>query len=188
MADDIIIFGCSPFINKIKSVIPKLQNKYDTIGINDFPVYYPNVKHWFVFDDGTYNTIKNNYKNQLIHAPNCLAERLKANGIENVEGFKPDSYYCEEMEDSLYFNTFSITCAIHWCIRKGYKNIYLAGVDIDDTHWRHFFDERTHQMAEETLKDGIKAIYRLKQYINIYQLNPANKLNLLKTSIKELLQ
>jgi hypothetical protein len=186
--NDIIIFGSSPFINKISDFIPKLQEKYTTIGLNVFPAYYPKVDHWFFFDDLMLSTINNHYKNQIIHTRKDLQGHLDLFKITNYECFYPNSFIYEEKKDSLLFINYTITCAIHWCIRNGFKNIYLAGVDMDSENWFHFYQtDYVHHTPLKHQKQTMKWIYDLQEYANIYQLNPENTLKLPKKDIKELL-
>lgn len=186
--NDIIIFGTSPYINDIKKYIPKLQKKYTTIGINMFPAYFPNVDHWFFYDDNGFIILKEHYKGQKIHTRQCLKGHLDILGIKNFETFKTASDMSEE-ENTLFFCNFTITLAIHWCIKNGFKNIYLAGIDMDSDDWFHFYNldyaNFTHHKYQN---EALKWIYDLQEYINIYQLNPNNTLKLPKKDIKELLK
>jgi hypothetical protein len=189
MTDDVIIFGCSPFVNEIKEDIPKLQEKYTTIGINMFPVYYPNVNHWFFYDDQGIDILKEHYKGQKIHTREALMGHLDLLNITNFECFKPtEGYIDKENENSLLFVNYTISLVVHWCIRKGFKNIYFIGIDMDSEDWFHFFEPDYARFSHHRYqKQTMKWIYDLQEYINIYQVNPSNTLKLPKKNIKDLL-
>ena len=47
----LILFGRSPFINKIAEYIPELCNKYHTMGCNYFVNSFPEVEYVVFYDD-----------------------------------------------------------------------------------------------------------------------------------------
>ena len=62
-----IIFGCSPFINKIsQDNINYLINNYYHIGINNFISLYPNIKNILYSDYGVYDWIRPSLSGQNI--------------------------------------------------------------------------------------------------------------------------
>lgn len=189
MPNDIIIFGSSPYINEIREYIPALQNKYITVGLNMFPVYYPNVDHWFFFDDlyAIGDCLKIHYKGQKIHTRKGLKGHLDLLKITNFECFNPVGSI-EEKKDNLLFCNYTITSTLHWCIVNGFKNVYFAGIDMDSEYWYHFYDLNTkHYSNTKYQKQAIDWFYKLQEFINIFQLNPENTLKLPKKDIRQLL-
>ena len=172
---DIIIFGSSPFINEISDLIPELMEKYDSIGINVFPAFYPAVKHWFFYDDKMIGLIKTHYKGQILHTRYDLREKITNLGVkpEDLEIFYPAcEIFPKDKKDFLYFKNYTITIAIDWCIKNGYENVYLAGVDMDSEEWYHFYDTYCmHRTKIKGLERTAKAIEELQKHINIFQLN-----------------
>ena len=62
-----IIFGCSPFINKMsQDDINYLIDNYYHIRLNNFIHIYPNIKNILFSDYGVYGWIKDNINNQNI--------------------------------------------------------------------------------------------------------------------------
>lgn len=188
LRSDIIIFGCSPFINEIRGDIPSILEKFQTIGINRFPCYYPNVNHWFFYDFEMINVLRENYNNQLIHCPQEIKGHLDILKIKNFEIFSISPCLELEKNNHLWFCNNTVTSAINWCIKQGFKNVYLAGVDLDSEDFFHFYNTNYAQFTHRSiLKPAVKAIYAMQEYINIYQLNPNNTLDLPKKNIKDLL-
>ena len=190
MNKDIIIFGTSPYINEISDLIPRLQKKYINVGINCFPVFYPEVNHWFFYDDDMIKIIGDSrYKGQKLWARKGLKGHLQLLQIENYEIFQPvDNQFFLEDNGKLLFNNFTITIVLNWCYVKGFKNVYLAGVDMDSENWFHFYDlNNAHFVHHKRLNEVMKWIYDIQEYLNIYQLNPGNTTKLPKREVKTLI-
>jgi hypothetical protein len=188
MPKDIIIFGSSPFINEIRDYIPALQEKYVTVGLNMFPAYYPNVNHWFFFDDSGIDALRLYYKGQKIHTRKGLKGHLDLLKITNHECFEPVGCILEEKKDSLLFCNYTITSALHWCVRNNFENVYFAGIEMDSEIWYHFYDLMTkHYSNLRYQKEAVEWFYKLQEQINIFQLNPENTLKLPKKEVKALL-
>ena len=49
--DTLILFGRSPFINKIRDKVPEIIKKYTTMGCNYFCESFPEVDHVIFYDD-----------------------------------------------------------------------------------------------------------------------------------------
>ena len=183
-----IIFGCSPFINEIAGYIPKLQEKYYTIGINNFPVFYPNVNSWFFYDNSMVGCIENHYRGQKIHTRERLRGHLERFKITNFETFRPvyNRLYTEKKENYLLFKHFTISTALNWCLVNGFKDVYLAGIEMDSEQWQHFYCDNIHFTKMDLQDETFKYIYQMQEYMNIWQLNKNCKRNLQKKDIKQL--
>lgn len=171
--DNLIIIGGSPFVNTID--LCKLDyTKYDILAINVQPTGIP-VKYLLGVDEIN-----------PMSAP-------KTTRILQTDGWKfnTNEYYNLENKE-LCFKYYSSSCAVLFAWLKGYKNVYLLGVDlIEDTkpfhHWHGKIN--TKSVCIDTLKLEKQYIYSFLKYINIYQSNPEviNQWNLPYFDVKDLL-
>lgn len=155
---ELIIFGRSPFINKLK-----LQNinyeRYDICCIN-YPI--PNIK-----------------VNYVVSADNWVKPVLapKTEWISTNTGWeiikRPDLIIQEEQRLSWAF--YSSSLAVNFAILRGYKTLYLGGIDLieDNMPFVHYDGIINKKAAsiESVAKEKIY-IKELAKDINIYQLNP----------------
>ena len=191
-----IIFGCSPFINKISEYdINYLIENYYHIGINNFIQKYPNIKNILFSDYGVYDWIAPKLNNQNIilsqtaYRHNFILEnRDKPKNIEYIFDARSDIFHDLSKNMLCMFKTSALP-AINYAYLKGYKNIILCGVDLTE-NWNHFYSE------QDTSNDIIRApkriekmrelLYQFKNYVSLYQLNPESDLNIEKITIGEL--
>ncbi len=165
---ELIIFGCSPFINQVD--IPPLLERYDTIGINNFARYYP-VDVVFSFDDRIPG-------HRALHAfvPNYLAKDGEIPYIPVSSDSPLQGWQREKGVVKLGFKHFTVSLAVNWALLKGYKKIYLIGVDHVETVTSFTDFDGTYHPAELTqdAHRGLKQfIYRCAEQCEIYQCNPA---------------
>lgn len=185
MKDTIIIFGRSLFINKIKKYIPELIKKYDTMGINSFYESYPKIKYVIFYDkiaapkqiinNKIITDIKN--KDEVYNQKDVTLYKV----ITNREEFSTN-------KNILNFYYFSSSMAINWAYLKGYKNVVLAGIDLENNlHFDNPLDKPN--ISEEVLFKARKYMENIcSKYVNLFQLNPDSNIRLRKISIKEILK
>ena len=191
-----IIFGCSPFINKIsQDNINYLINNYYHIGINNFIHIYPNIKNILFSDYGVYDWIKQCLNNQNIiisqtaYRHNFILEnREKPKNIEYIFDARSEIFH-DLSKNMLCMYKTSALPAINYAYLKGYKNIVLCGVDLTE-NWNHFYS--CHDTSNDIIRSPKRIekirelLYQFKDYVNLYQLNPESDLDIEKINIGEL--
>ena len=188
----VIIFGCSPFINKIsKDDINYLINNYYHIGINNFIDKYPNIKNVLFSDYSVYDWIEPKLNNQNIIISQTayyhnfvLENREKPENIEFIFDARQEIFH--DLSDNMLcmFKTSALP-AINYAHLKGYKNIILCGVDLTE-NWNHFYEHSTLKRMHSRIEKMREILYSFKDYINLYQLNPESDLNIEKINIGDL--
>lgn len=157
--DSIIIFGRSPFINQLN--LSKIDySKFDVCCIN-YPI--PDIKvKYIVSADSWVRPVK---------AP-------KTEWVSRITGwfFKKSKELIRECK-SLSWLHYSSGLAVNFAILRGYKNIYLGGIDLIEekspfVHYDGIVNNgcgNPNSRREE--KEYIKNLCR-EAGVNIYQLNP----------------
>jgi hypothetical protein len=187
--EKVIIFGRSPFINEIKEFIPELQENYFNIGINSFPVTFPNVDLWSFIDEKTLlNIIIHNYKGQKILSDSSFQDDLELYDINNYELFETIEHHepILDIPNCLAYQNITLTIVLNWCIKQGIKEVYLIGHDISPD-WSYFDSEASQNAEEKFLKEIRHFIYKCQDYTKIFQCNPNSDLELPKKNIRKLL-
>lgn len=191
-----IIFGCSPFINKISEKdINYLIDNYYHIGLNHFIYKYPNVKNILFSDYCTYGAIEKNINNQSIilsktayHHNFELDNKIKPNNIEYIFDASQEIFHDLSKNMLCMFKTSALP-AINYTYLKGYKNIILCGVDLTK-NWNHFYSEQYAYndiiRNEKRINKMREILYKFKDYVNLYQLNPESDLDIEKINIGDL--
>ena len=174
--DTLILFGRSPFINKIGHRIPYLIENYHTMGCNSFCESYPDVEYVIFYDD-----ISPKVKDSTIITD---VKNLTKNAHELLETHKHELYNVKKVFETfseekgllhLWIHTPSM--ALNWAYQKGFKNVVLAGIDLipNTAH----FDSATLIFSEESIKQAKKHLLETAtKYLNIYQMNPNSGLDL----------
>ena len=176
-----ILFGRSPFVNKIKPYIPELQKKYITGSVNTI---IPGSEFCFLADAKTIRGIKEDYSGQTIITEINYKRFLDYANITNYElytftgGSEPTL-----KENYLSFYGLSHSIALNWAYKKGLK-IILAGIDLDGS-MEHFDSEQIFNPVQGVIDDCIKQIENYPG--EILQLNPDSKMRVPKTTIERLL-
>ena len=191
-----IIFGCSPFINKIHhDDMNYLIDNYYHIGINSFIQKYPNMKNVLFSDYCVYDWVKPHLNNQNIilsqtaYRHNFILEnRDKPKNIEYIFDARSEIFHDLSKNTLCMFKTSALP-AINYVYLKVYKNIVLCGVDLTE-NWNHFYSEQN--TSNDTIRSPKRInkmrelLYQFKDYINLYQLNPESDLDIQKINIGEL--
>jgi hypothetical protein len=117
--DELHIYGTGRKCRGLTDIEP------ESIGLNRFPLYYPDVKFWLWIDN--------------INFGFCVYRKTDSS-------IKP--YFPFEPNVTLQGACSVATFAISWAIKEGYKRVYLYGI-LDDEYevkgdyvtWYHFYDE-----------------------------------------------
>src|SRR5574344_211547 len=184
-----IIFGCSPFINKIseKDINYLIENYYH-IGINNFIHKYSNIKNILFSDYGVYDWIKDKINNQNIiisktayHHNFELENREKPENIEFIFDASSEIFHDLSKNMLCMFKTSALP-AINYSYLKRYKNIILCGVDLTE-NWNHFYEHAQINRTPKRISQMRELLYKFKNYVNLYQLNPESDLNIEKITM-----
>ena len=156
----LIIFGRSPFINKLK--LDKIDyNKFDVCCINSV---VPNIKkvHYIVSADEW-------VKPEIPEGCEWVSVNT---GWEFVKGSE-----IIQQEQKLSWKHYSSDLAVNFAILRGYKHIYLAGIDmVEDGKPFVHYDGIINK--DPTIIDGCRDEKLLIRYLGhkfgvlLYQLNP----------------
>ena len=183
-----IIFGTSPFITEFGADnINYLINKYTTVGINKFPIYYNNVDYWIWSDYGDYEDYYEDYikdKHKLILSKDVY--RLESIKYTPEYTFQGCFDICDNLQDErlMMFKT-SAHPAINYMILKNFKNIILCGIDLT-CEWNHFDSLGDIVRSEKRIERMREKLYSFKDLCNLYTLNEDSDLDIEKINIREL--
>lgn len=156
---NLLIFGRSPFINRLK--LNKIDyNKYDVCCIN-YPI--PNIRvHYLVSADADVKPI--------------LAPKTEWISQNTGWCFKKTDRIIQE-QGILSWCIYSSSLAVNFAITRGYKTMFLAGIDLfeDDKPLQHYDGIINIKPAKidgcQKEKKYIKELAE-KYNVNIYQVNP----------------
>lgn len=193
--DTLILFGRSPFINKIRDKVPEIIKKYTTMGCNYFCESFPEVDYVIFYDDicpkVKNSTIVTQYEYFKYKKHKC-AQLIPDYPKKELYMVIKNDYIFTSVLNSLYFHFHTPSMALNWAWQKGFKNVVLAGIDLIN-HTPHF-DCKTAPDADYPKwfdSDLVKAKRHIKEvagrYLNIYQLNPESDMEVEKITIEELL-
>ena len=177
MNKTVIIFGSAPYYQKIKPFIPELIKKYNTIGINDAQLDFP-FKTWAFCDSEAISLIKKVKCFDKAITRKIWESQIPKKYLSKFELFQnagntiihPDRQYETK---ALAFHLFTISFVLNYVYLKGYKDVYLAGIE--------------HTEGKYDSEEIRNYIYRYKKLVNLYQLDTNSKLCLEKIELKTLL-
>lgn len=161
MTSELIIFGRSPFINKIN--FDKIDyDRFDICCINGSPPMLKRIDYVVSADDF------------------CIPYvRPESEWVSVHSGWKLIKHEARiiQQEKELSWKHLSSDLAVNFALLRGYKTIYLAGIDlVEDNkpfyHWDGVMNKRPQSAAgARDEKEFIKLLGR-RFGANIYQLNP----------------
>lgn len=190
MKNNCIIFGRSPYINTIRDKIPSLQERYDCIGINSFPVSFPNCPYWGIHDLVGLRHLKEfEEKWGKPYEGLLLTQQQHQKTVESIGKFNC-WYYTPalraiviDLESHLVgFSEITLSCVLNWCLKQGYTNIYLAGHSLTNK-WDYFDSPNVFRQCDSKIYNARSYIYDMAKFVNIYQLDPNNDMKLPKYNI-----
>lgn len=171
--DTLILFGRSPFINKIRNKIPYLIENYHTMGCNTFCESFSDVEYVIYYDDIT-PAVKNS----------IIITDVKNRHTELIETHKHELYTVNKVLETfsdrkgvlhLWIHTPSM--ALNWAWQKGFKNVVLVGIDLKP--FTAHFDSCKLIFSEESIRQARQHLLETAtKYLNIYTLNPDSDLGL----------
>ena len=156
----ILIFGRSPFINKID--FNKIDyRQYDVLCINNLVPQCKTVNYMVSVDEPV----------KFLETKNCEWVSINT-GWE----FKNEGYIIKEK--CLCWRHFSSSAAVSFAILRGYKEILLAGIDlIGGTFFKHYDGSMTSKIMSFQIcneeREFIKEICQ-KNSVEIFTLNKEN--------------
>jgi len=176
---DLILIGGSCFVNEVDLKHINF-NKYDIMAINRPPIGIP--CHILIAHDTDFRQchtqqevakIKKQGLNPVFTAP-------KTEFIHETTGWnwKFDYISHDINEKCLGFCIYTCSSAINFAYLKGYKNVYLIGVDLAEdnkpfSHWHGVTN--TLEVPITSAKQVKEYIYQYKKWINIFQCNESVK-------------
>ena len=159
---EIIIFGRSPFINELK--LENIDyNRFDVCCIN-YPI--PNIRvHYLVSADW--------------HVKPVLAPKTEWISVNNGWNFAKTDKIIQE-QNLLSWCVYSSSLAVNFAISRGYKTIYLGGIDLFEINkpFIHYDGIKNKKINTSVgCKDEKEYIKKLASQfdVKIYQLNPECK-------------
>ena len=174
MKDNIIIFGGSPFVATIDKSRIDLDH-FDILAINRPPTNIP-VHYLVAYDDdfrvchsqNEVKQIKEQGLNPVFIAP-------KTEFIHTSTGWKFTRNIISKNDKELGFCLYTCSSAVNFAYLRGYKNVYLIGVDLEEnnkpfTHWHGITNIK--EVPVHCAKMAKEYLYRYKKMLNLYQVNP----------------
>lgn len=190
--NEIILFGRNMFINEVREYIPNLLINYHSIACNQFVDSFNDVENVIFFDDIT--PIKSVKPHHNLITDVRLSRNQKYKCYEWLKNHKKKELYLidyqtnfTESESHLSFFFHTPSMALNWCYKKGFKTVYLCGVEISedtqhfDSNYPACWTDRKRLQARKILEN----VYT--KYLNIIQLDINSTLNMKKISIKDLM-
>ena len=117
-----------------------------------------------------------------------LENKTKPKNIEYIFDARSEVFH-DLSKNMLCMYKTSALPAINYAYFKGYKNIILCGVDLTE-NWNHFYSEQNSSndiiRMPKRIRKMRELVYRFKEYINLYQLNPESDLDIGKINIGDL--
>ena len=197
--ETLVLFGRSPFINEIKEEIPLLIHEYDTMGCNFFCNTFPDVKYVIFYDDIVPTVSKDStIITNILHYKDPRKKSCKlCRTHKNIQFYVINRVKREigfsKFKDNLNFYIHTPSMALNWAWQKGYKNVVLAGIDLNYNKPEHFDSNNSPDQCKFTLREDatLNSRWHLEniatKYLNLYQLNPESTINIPKISVEELL-
>ncbi|OGI01487.1 MAG: hypothetical protein A2Y25_02045 [Candidatus Melainabacteria bacterium GWF2_37_15] len=162
MNNTVHIYGCSDSIRGLK------KPESPSIGLNRFPVYYPDVDYWMFVDLDCFNGyVKDNYKDQKI-----VTQKYNFYFYMKYSGIKPHHIF-EPNKDLIGSQTVA-TFALDYAIQLGYKKAILHGImdseykETDNmVEWKHFYDDKVLHIEKDRFDEMQRKIDSYKDRIEI---------------------
>ena len=150
------IYGSSSKIRLVGEVISP------SIGLNYFPIYYPDVNYWLWMDN--------------IFWGNCIYEILVHDKTRMMNGDIKVPYFWFEPNVTLMGCCSTATFAIDWAIKLGCERVYLYGIFDDDyiiegdyVIWQQFYKPKPIKFPLNKFKLVEQFIEECKEKIEIIQ-------------------
>lgn len=169
-----IIIGGSPFVNTVD--LPRINtDKFDIIAINRQPL---NIKtKCLIAHDTDFRACHSEQEVQSIlkQGLNPVFLAPKTEFIHETTGWKWKFDIISNEDKLVGFCLYTCSSAVNFAYLRGYKNVYLVGVDLAEdnkpfTHWHGV----TNNLPVPTTcaKQAKEYLYRYKKLLNLFQTNP----------------
>ena len=176
MNKDLLIIGGSPFVNTIE--LPRINtNKFDILAINRQPL---NIRTKFLIaydDDFRACHTQEEVRNVKEQGLNPVFIAPKTEFIHKTTGweFKRDYINTDKSKKILGFCLYTCSSAVNFAYLKGYKSIYLIGIDLKEdnkpfSHWHGITNIKN--VPSSSARMAKQYLYRYKNMLNMYQVNP----------------
>lgn len=180
------------FINEVREYIPDLLINFHSIACNQFVNSFGGVENVIFFDDILPISGVKPHHNLITDVRLSRNPKYKCyewlNNHDKKELYLIDNQTdFTERERHLAFFFHTPSMALNWCYKKGFKTVYLCGVEIsEDT--RHFDSNYPACWTDRKRLQARKILEKeYTKHLNIIQLDKKSTLDLKKTDIKELL-
>ena len=193
--DTLIIFGRSTFINEIADSIPDLCKKYHTMGCNYFVNSFPQVEYVIFYDDLVPNVQpQHRIITNIKYSKDTNSKSynlLNTHGNCELYNVNKDFKFSTK-PDTLHMCIHTPSIGMNWAYLKGFKNIVLAGIDLNSNN-QHFDykttpDQNGHTLCNKALPTARRHLKEVAiKVLNVYQLNPNSNLDLPKIKLSDLL-
>ena len=172
--DSIIIIGGSCFVNEVD--LKRIDfDKYDIMAINRPPIGIP--CHILIAHDSDFRHVhtQEEVANITKQGLNPVFIAPKTEFIHETTGWKWKFDIISNEDKLVGFCLYTCSSAVNFAYLRGYKNIYLIGVDLAEdnkpfTHWHGVTN--TIPVSSVCAKQAKKYIYKYKKLLNIFQCNP----------------
>lgn len=173
---EFLIIGGSPFVNTVDLKRIDL-NRFDILCINR-PVHNIPV-HYLIAHDQDFRAVHTQEEVKQIKEQglNPVFIAPKTEFIHSTTGWKSKYNIINHNinEKQLGFCLYTCSSALNFAYLKGYKNIYLVGIDLEEnnkpfSHWHGVTN--TKEVPISCAKQAKEYLYRYKKYLNLYQCNP----------------
>ena len=175
MKDSIIIVGGSPFVSTVD--LPRIDtDRFDVLAINRQPIGVA-TRYLIAHDIGfTACHTQQEVQDALNKGLNPVFIAPKTEFIHETTGWKWKFDIISNEDKLVGFCLYTCSSAVNFAYLRGYKNIYLIGVDLAEdnkpfTHWHGVTN--TLPVPDSCAKRAKEYIYRYKKWLNIYQCNPS---------------
>ena len=172
--DSILIIGGSPFVNTVD--LPRIDtNKFDVLAINRQPL---NIRtRYLIAYDTDFRAVHTQKEVKQIKEQglNPVFIAPKTEFIHTSTGWKFTRNIISNNDKELGFWLYTCSSAVNFAYLRGYKNVYLIGIDLEEnnkpfTHWHGITNIK--EVPVHCAKMAKEYLYRYKKYLNIYQCNP----------------
>ena len=172
--NSIIIIGGSCFVSTVD--LQRIDtDRFDIMAINRQPLGIK-TKYLIAYDDGfTACHTQEEVKTALANNLNPVFVAPKTEFIHKSSGWTFKKDYISHEDKTLGFCLYTCSSAVNFAYLRGYKNVYLVGVDLEEnnkpfTHWHGVTN--VIPVPDTCARQAKEYLYRYKKLLNMYQCNP----------------
>ena len=169
-----IIIGGSKFVCEVN--LPRIDTeRFDVLAINRQPL---NIRtRYLIAHDSDFRPAhsQNDVQKILKQGLNPVFLAPKTEFIHETTGWKWEFDIISHKDKMLGFCVYTCSAALNFAYLRGYKNVYLIGVDLaeDNKPFTHWHGVTNHTQVSSACARRVKEyLYKYKKWLNIYQCNP----------------